>query len=127
MNNVGFGYRQQGRLDEAEEYLRRSVALDDRLQAAHLNLIVVFLRRAQEGQSVPSTALVHAEKAAEIGPLSAALYQAIAELYGVVSRHDAALVRKTITYVKKAVESVPIRKRSGHHRSSQALSVTSSF
>ena len=52
-NNIGFSYLTLGQLNDAEKYLQRSIELDDNLQAAHYNMIMLYLQRAIQGQPIP--------------------------------------------------------------------------
>jgi tetratricopeptide (TPR) repeat protein len=104
LNNVGYCCVKLNSGEEAEGYLRRAVALDDRLQAVHHNLMIVFLRRAGQRHDVPREAFLHVRRALEMGPPSAELYRDAASLYAIAARQDSTLVPQTIEYVQKAVE-----------------------
>ncbi len=103
LNNMGFGYIQLRRLDDAEECLRHAVELDQDMHAAHHNLVVVFVNRAVNGQSIPKSAVAHARKAVETGPPSAELYYHVALLYALGAKQDAGPMRPAVEHLKKAV------------------------
>jgi tetratricopeptide (TPR) repeat protein len=103
LNNLGYSWLRLGRLDNAEACLRRAVQADDTLQAAHHNLVLVFLQRAYEGKPVSPEALFDARRAMEIGPESGELCRDVAFLYALAARQNAALAQPAITYVAKAV------------------------
>jgi eukaryotic-like serine/threonine-protein kinase len=102
-NNLGFSYRQLNRLDSAEEYLQRATAVDEQLAAAHHNLVLVYLNRAGAGRPVPESALVHARKAAELGPASAELYRNVAALFACAAKQRPELIQPAIRYLDNAV------------------------
>ena len=103
LNNLGYSWLQLGRFEEAEACLRRAIQADDALQAAHHNLVLVFLQRACEGKAVPAEAFVHAHRALEIGPESGELCRNLAFLYAMAAKQDVALAQTAIAYVAKAV------------------------
>jgi eukaryotic-like serine/threonine-protein kinase len=103
-NNVGYSYLMLGQLDDAQECLQRAIKYDGNLQAAHYNLVLVFLRRAQKGRTVPPEALVHARQILAMEGVSGELYAALAILYGIAAEHDQSLVQPAIECVGKAVE-----------------------
>lgn len=103
-NNIGYGHLALGQIDDSEKYLQRAVRTDGNLQPPHHNMVLLFLRRALQGQPIPQAAFTHASKAIEIGPHTADLYRRIADLYAAAAKHDSALIRPTIEYVGKAVE-----------------------
>jgi serine/threonine protein kinase len=102
-NNIGFSYRQLGRLDLAEEYLERAIAADENLAAARLNLVIVHLNQAADGRPVPESALANARKAGELGPPSAGLYLHVATLLACAARERAELIHPAIGYLEKAI------------------------
>jgi tetratricopeptide (TPR) repeat protein len=104
-NNIGYTYLLLGQVGDAEEHLEQAIRLDDTLQAAHCNMVGVFLRRAFRDSPIPEAAFAHATKAIEIGPRTAELYYIIAALYAVAAKGNDALVQPAIDYVAKAVES----------------------
>jgi Tfp pilus assembly protein PilF len=103
-SNIGFIYLMLGQLGDAEEYLQRALHLDDNLQAAHYNMVIVFLQRALQGQRAPEAAFTHATRALETGPCAADLYHAVATLYAMAAKEDSALIQPAIEYVGKAVQ-----------------------
>ena len=103
-NNMGYGYRMLGELDDAEKCLRRAIEIDGRLQAAHCNMVKVFVDRAFRGQTVPAAAVTAASRAIEIGPCTGELYRDVASLYAIAAKRDPALVPTAVGYVKKAIE-----------------------
>ena len=103
-NNIGYSYLMLGQLANAEKHLQRAAELDGNLQAAHYNLVLLFLYRAFQGHTIPSEAFVHAAKAIEIGPHSADLYRYIAALYAMAAKHDPAWAKPAISCVGKAIE-----------------------
>ncbi len=103
-NNVGYSYLMLRQLDDAEKCFLLAIRMNGNLQAPRYNLVMIYLRRALQGQPIPDMAFVHATKAVEIGPRTAGLYRGIADLYATAARQDATLVRPTIEYVRKAVE-----------------------
>lgn len=103
-NNMGYCHLMLGQLKEAEECFLQAVRLDDNLQAAHYNMVVLFLRQAIHG-APPKTAFFHAARAIEIGPPTADLCRSVADLYAAAAIHDPALVLPAIGYVAKAIES----------------------
>lgn len=103
-NNIGFSYLMLRQLDDAEKYLQRAIQLDGDLQAPRYNMVMVFLRRAAQGQPIPKTAFIHAAKAIEIGPCTAGLYRGIADFYATAAKQDSTLIQSAINYVGKAVE-----------------------
>ena len=78
--------------------------LDGNLQAAHYNMVMLYLRRAMQGQPISKAAFVHATRAIEIGPETADLYHVVAALYAMAARQDPALIQPAIEYVGKSVE-----------------------
>ena len=103
LNNLGFSCLTQDELDDARTYLRRALEMDASLQAAHHNLVVVFLSEGVRGKPIPNEAFLHAARALEIGPKSADLYFNVAALYATAAKHDAKLRPAVIEYVGKAV------------------------
>lgn len=103
-NNSGFCYLALGQVDRAEECLERAIYLDGSMQAAHLNMVRVFLMRAMRGQPIPKIAFFHATRAIETGSHSADLFHCVAALHAVGAKHDPTLVQAAIEYVKKAVQ-----------------------
>ena len=53
LNDLGYSLLQRGRLDEAEDFLRRALQADDTLQSAHHNLVVIHLQRALRERRYP--------------------------------------------------------------------------
>ena len=104
LNNLGFTYRQLAQVEEAEKYLRQAVSLDDNLQAAHHNLVLVFRDQAMQGHPIRPESFVHARRTVDIGPPSANLFRDVAEFYAVAERQDASLVPTTIEFVRQAVQ-----------------------
>jgi len=103
LNNIGFSYIQLRRLDEAEDCLKKAVEADESLQAAHHNLVIVCFNRALDGRPVPASALVHAERAIDIGPKTADLYYRIATLYALAARVRPDLAQQATGYLKDAI------------------------
>ena len=101
---MGYGHWMLGELDNAEKCLRRAIEIDGRLQAAHCNLVKVFVNRAFRGQAVPAAAVTAASRAIEIGPCTRELYRDVASLYAIAAKRDPALVPTAVGYVKKAIE-----------------------
>ena len=58
---MGYSCIQMRQLEEAEEWLNKAVEKDERLQAAHHNLVRVFLNRARAARPVPESAISHVE------------------------------------------------------------------
>ena len=50
-NDLGWAYRQNGNLIEAEKYLRAAIKLDNGMGAAHSNLSVVLLDKGAAGEA----------------------------------------------------------------------------
>jgi tetratricopeptide (TPR) repeat protein len=103
LSNLGFSYRQLNRLDSAEEPLKRALALDGRLLAAHHNLVIVHLNQAATGYPIADAALDHAKRAAETGPPSAELYRHVAALFACAARERPELSQPAIEYLEQAV------------------------
>ncbi len=104
LNNLGYIWFRLGRLADAEACLRRAVQADDTRQAAHHNLVLVFLQRAYGGAEIPAEAFVHARRALEIGPASGELFRDLASLYALAGKQDAAGAQAAIGYVSKAMD-----------------------
>ena len=104
LNNLGYTWLRLGRLDDAEASLRRAIQADNRLQPAHHNLVIIYLRRALAGQATPPEALLHARRALEIGPESGELCSNLAFLYALAAKQDAAFAQLAIASLAKAVE-----------------------
>jgi len=102
-NNLGFSWLRLRRFEDAEACLRRALQADDALQAAHHNLMVVFLQQAYAGKAIPPEAFVHARRALEIGPESGELLADLATLHALAAKQDAALAHAAIACVAKAV------------------------
>ncbi|NQU20582.1 MAG: protein kinase [Candidatus Nealsonbacteria bacterium] len=103
LNNTAFSHAQLNRLEDAEECLNEAVGIDANLQAAHHNLVVVFVRRARRGEPIPQSAFVHAKRAVATGPGSADLYLDVAAIYALGSQEDASLVGPALESLKRAV------------------------
>lgn len=103
-NNIGRDYFKLGQIDHAEENLQRAIQLDDNLQAAHCNMVQIFVDRVLRGQSVPAAALISAKRALEIGPCTGKLYRDSAVLYATAAKQDPTLIQPAIQYVKSAIE-----------------------
>ena len=103
LNNMGYSHFQLRRLEDAEYYLRQATEADNSFQAAHHNLVLVFLRRGLAGHPIPDSALVHARKALELGPPSADLYLDVAVLYALAAKQDANLIRPALEYLDRSV------------------------
>ena len=78
--------------------------LDDNLQAAHYNMVMLYLQRAMQAQPIPKAAFVHAARAIQIGPGTADLYHVVAALYAMAAKQDPSLIQPAIEYVGKAIE-----------------------
>jgi len=102
-NNLGYSWLRLGRLDDAEDCLRQAVRTDDRLQAAHHNLVMVHLQRALAGTAIPAAAFTHARRAQEIGPESGELCRDLALFYALAAKQDAVWERPAIDCIAKAV------------------------
>jgi len=103
-NNIGYSHLMLGQLNDAEKYLQCAIELDCNLQAARYNMIMLYLRRAIQGQPIPKTAFVHAARAIQIGPGTADLYHLVAALYAMAAKQDPVLIQPAIGYVGKSVE-----------------------
>ena len=103
-NNIGFSYLMLGQFTNAEKHLQHAIRIDEKLQAAHYNMAMLFLQCAMQGQPIPKAAFVHAKRAIEIGPPTADLYHVVAALYAVAARQDPTLTQLAIEYVGKSVE-----------------------
>jgi Tfp pilus assembly protein PilF len=103
LNNLGYSWFLLNQLEDAESCLRRAVQADETLQAAHHNLVLVFLQRALAGKAIPPEAFVHARRALETGPQSGDLYRDLAFLHAVAVKQDAAAAQTAIGCVAKAV------------------------
>jgi len=104
LNNIGFGYLQLGRWDEAEQYLNRALAKDECLQAAHYSLLAVYLNRAlSEGAAVPPEVIHPVKRAIEMVPPSALLYRRAATLCVLAARQDSALLGVAASYVQEGI------------------------
>jgi tetratricopeptide (TPR) repeat protein len=104
-NNIGFSYLMLRQSDDAEESFRHAIQLNDNLQAAHYNMVMIALQRAiHQGQPISGNAFIHASRAIAIGPPSAELYHGLAALYATAAKQDSALIRPAIEYVGRAVE-----------------------
>ena len=104
LNNLGFALLKTGQHDAAEHYLKQAIQQKSDLQAAHHNLVLVFLDRAFAGKPLPQDAFDQAKRAAEIGPPSTDLYRDVAKLFAVAARKDAKLLPLAIQYAEKALE-----------------------
>jgi eukaryotic-like serine/threonine-protein kinase len=104
-NNIGYTYRCINQGDQAQEYLVRAVELDDSFPQAHYNLVVLFLNKARNGDTVRQASLIYARKAMELGSPSADIYYNSATLYALGSLQNAALIPTTLDYLKKAIEN----------------------
>jgi eukaryotic-like serine/threonine-protein kinase len=103
-NNIGFSSLALGQEREAIGALQRALEIDDRLQAAHVDLIAVHIRAALHGQPIPTVAFASATKAIEIGPCTADLYHDVTALYALAAKQDHALAPVAIEYAAKAIE-----------------------
>lgn len=104
LNNLGYCCLQLGDLDRAEECLKQAVEVDDGLQAAHHNLVMLALRRSAIEQSDSSWAIVHAEKAIEIGPVSYSLYLHVGVLHVLTAKDDRNKHQQVILCLEKAID-----------------------
>ena len=103
-NNIGWSHLTLGEIDDAEKCLQRAIELDDNLQAAHYNIVVVSLKRSLRGQPIPKAAFAHASRAIAIGPPTADLYRNVAALYATAARRNPTLIQPAIEHVAKAVQ-----------------------
>jgi tetratricopeptide (TPR) repeat protein len=103
LNNLGFSYLQLNRPDVAEEYFNKAIALDERLEAAHLNLLAAVLMREAKSRPLPESALVHCEKALEVCPPSSDLFFSAGGIYSLAARDNPGFKRQAIACLKKAV------------------------
>ena len=103
LNNIGLSCLKLRQFDEAEQYLKEAIRLDERMAAAHFNLLSVFSSRALKGQPVPRAALACCEKAMESSPPSRDLYLCAAVVYAVAARENAILRSRAIDCLKEAV------------------------
>lgn len=101
LNNRGYTAFQLARFEDSERFLKQAVELDPRLQAAHYNLAVLYLRQAMTGQPLPVDAHFHISKAIEIGPPAVDLYRTAADLCMVAAKHDDQAVSRALGYLKK--------------------------
>jgi eukaryotic-like serine/threonine-protein kinase len=103
LNNLGYCWLKFGQLEDAEACLRRAILADGNLQAAHHNLVLVFLQQVYTGKTIPPEAFEHARRAEETGPASAELCRDLAFLYALASQRNAALAKPAAGLVAKAV------------------------
>jgi serine/threonine protein kinase len=103
-NNMGFSYFMLRQNDDAEKYLRLAIQTGGDLQAPYYIMVKVFLRRALQGQPIPSVAFVYADKAVKIGPPTADLYRVVAAFYARMAIQNPTLIPAAIECVGKAVE-----------------------
>jgi tetratricopeptide (TPR) repeat protein len=82
---LGLSLAGRGRLEEATEALRRSLALDDSRPESHFNLALVFL------QAEPAEAAAHLERAVELRPVLVEGWYRLADAYLRLGRTDRAL------------------------------------
>ncbi len=102
LNNLGYSLLQLGKLDEAEEYLQKAAQADN-AQASHLNLVVVYVRKALAGKAIPPAAFVHARRADEIGRPLGELYRNLALFYALAATKNANWEHSAVDFVAKAV------------------------
>jgi tetratricopeptide (TPR) repeat protein len=104
LNNRGYGFLQDRNTAEAEKYLRKALEMNPRLQAAHHNLVMLFVNRAmQTGEPVSAEAISHAREAESTGPGSGELYRDIAYLYALAANENSSFAEAAIASVAKAV------------------------
>jgi serine/threonine protein kinase len=105
-NNLGHCHLAGNRLAAAERALQKALQLDDRLQAVHYNLGLLYLQQALHSptKAIPETAFVHVARAIEIGPVSGNLYYLAAMLYSTAAENNSTLIPTAIEYWGKAVE-----------------------
>jgi serine/threonine protein kinase len=104
LNNLGYALIRTGQGDAAEQYLKQAIQQKSDLQAAHRNLVLVYLHRAIAGKPLPKEAIGYARRAAEIGPPSTDLYRDVAAFFAVAARKDAELLPLATRYVEKALD-----------------------
>lgn len=103
LNNIGFSHLQMNRPDSAEEYFKKSLALDKRLEAAHLNLLAAVLMREAKRRPLPASVLVYCEKALEVCSPSSDLFFSTGGIYALAARDNPAFKRQAIACLEKAV------------------------
>ena len=77
--------------------------MDNTLQSAYHNLVVVYLQRAFEGKAIPVEAFVSSRRAQEIGPVSGELCRNLAIFYALAAKQDVVWKRPAIDCIAKAV------------------------
>lgn len=103
LNNLGFSYLQLNRPDVAEEYFNKAIALDERLEAAHLNLLAALLMREAKRRPLSESAIASCEKALEVCPPSSDLFFSAGGIYALAARDNPAFKRQAIACLEKAV------------------------
>lgn len=102
-NNMGFSYAQLSRLREAEESLERALRNDENLPAADHNLLLVWLKRASSGGSMPPGALPHVTRAIAIDPPSADLFCNAAAVCAILGQEKPALIENAIEHLRTGI------------------------
>lgn len=106
LNNLGTWYlKERGSLAKAEECLKKAIAADPDLQAAHENLALLELQRClSQPRRDPKAGLDAARKALALGNPSADLYYDAACLCALAAKEDRRCADEALQYVAKAIE-----------------------
>lgn len=102
-NNLGFSYLQLGKFDAAEQLLRQAIASDEKMEAAHLNLLGIFMVRGTKEGRLPEAALACCDKALEVCPPSSDLFFSAGGIYALAARDKPAFKRQAVACLTKAV------------------------
>jgi tetratricopeptide (TPR) repeat protein len=102
-NDLAFSYLKLGQFAEAEECLKRAIIIDEKLQAPHWNMIVLFVNQNRTPTSIPASVLSHAKRALEIGPESAELDRIVATLYAMAAQHDKQWTEPAVRLALRAI------------------------
>jgi len=103
LNNMAYSHIRKGRLDRAEEILRRAIEDHPDVGPAHHNFIVIALNRVYGGHPVSDAMIDSTRKAELLCAPSADLFLAVAALYSLASRHDPSLESAAIGNLRRAV------------------------
>jgi tetratricopeptide (TPR) repeat protein len=103
-NNLAFAHLQLDGIDAAEKNYRRALELDETLPEARDGLLVVLVRRLQNGGRVTLPTLEAARRAADLGPPSVDLYWHLGIIYTFAAQQDPLLATRAVAYLEKAVE-----------------------
>ena len=104
LNNLGFSYLRENRLDEAESCLSRAVAADERLATSYHALVLVAIDRAKQRGAVSPSAMDWARKAVDAAPDSADLHRQVAMLYALGAKREPAKAASAIEHLARAVQ-----------------------